>query len=340
MKKKSNRVTIIDIAREAGVSTQTVSRVVNKSDRVAESTRARVVELIQRLNYRPNRAARILASQQSHTIGLIIPNVANPYYPEVVHGIEAVAAEQGYSVLLYNTERQPERERKALELLEEYRVAGVVMCAAMLPDEELIPLLERQQAAVVINRVLPDLIAGRVMVDFKSGMIEAVHHLKQIGRSKLAFLSYEPSVFYSNPARKEGFFQGLYETGLDASSAVVAPCGRNVADGYEVTKKLIKEHPDVDGVICFNDIVAIGTLKGCAESNRLVPEDIAVIGCDNILMARYVSPALTSIGISQYDLGITTGKILMARIRKEKISSETIFTPKLIIRSSTVKGQN
>lgn len=335
MKKKTSRVTVIDIAREAGVSTQTVSRVVNDSDRVAEVTRHKVKEIIRRFNYRPNRAARILASQQSHTIGLIIPNVANPYYPEIVHGIEAVAADLGYSVLLYNTERQPERERKALELLEEYRVAGVVICAPVLPDNQLISLLERQQAVMVINRILPDTVAGRVMIDFKHGMIEAVNHLIEVGKKNLVYLSYEPSFYYSNPARKAGFTQALKESGWDMSSEFIIPCNLSVVSGYETTHTLLIDHPEVDGIICYNDIVAIGALKACVESKRMIPEEIAVVGCDNILMARYISPPLTSISISQYELGTSTGRMLIERIRKEVSCSEMVFTPSLVIRAST-----
>lgn len=325
----------MDIAREAGVSTQTVSRVVNNSSRVADSTRKKVQEIIRRSNYRPNRAARILANQQSLTIGLIIPNVANPYYPEIVHGIEAVAAEHGYSVLLYNTERKPEREQKALDLLEEYRVAGVVVCAAVLPDQMLIPLLERQQAVMVINRILPDNVAGRVMIDFKQGVREAVRHLFETGKKNIAYLSYEPSIYYSNPSRKAGFLQALEDLGWDMASEFIVPCNLSVDSGYETTLSLLREHPNIDGIICYNDIVAIGALRACVESKKRVPEDVGIIGCDNILMARYVTPPLTSISISQYELGATTGRMLLQRIKKDKNLSETIFTPTLVIREST-----
>lgn len=337
MKKKHSRVTVIDIAREAGVSTQTVSRVVNNNRGVAEQTRKKVQEIIQNRNYRPSRAARSLASQRSLTIGLIIPSVANPYYPEIVHGVESIAAAEGYSVLLYNTERKPEREMKALELLEEYQVAGVLMGAAALPDETLVYLLARQQAAVIINRTLPDGSAGRILVDYRTGIKQAVLYLVQCGCRNIAYLSYEASRYYSNPMRMAGYEEGLSEAGLSLTKKIVIPTEQGIPGGYEATQRLISSYPHSDGIICYNDIVAIGALKACHEFRRSVPDTISIVGCDDILMAQYVSPALTSLRVSQYDLGLMAGKMLIDRIQKNRTSSEILLTPKLIIRDSTQK---
>lgn len=337
MKKKHSRVTVIDIAREAGVSTQTVSRVVNNNRGVAEQTRKKVLEIIKSRNYRPSRAARSLASQRSLTIGLIIPSVANPYYPEIVHGVESIAAAEGYSVLLYNTERKPEREMKALELLEEYQVAGVLLGAAALPDEMLIYLLGRQQAAVIINRALPEGSAGSILVDYRSGIKCVVHHLVQCGCRNIAYLSYEASRYYSNPMRFAGYKEGLHEAGIAFLEEFVVPTEQGIPGGYEATQRLLSECPRVDGIVCYNDIVAIGALKACQEFKRRVPEDISIVGCDDILMAQYVSPALTSLRVSQFDLGLMAGKMLIDRIQKTATSSEILLSPKLIIRESTPK---
>lgn len=337
MKKNYSRVTVLDIAREAGVSTQTVSRVVNNNPGVAEATRDRVNEIILKRNYRPSRAARALASQRSLTIGLVIPNVANPYYPEIVHGVEAIAAQEGYSVLLYNTERIVEREIKALELLEEYRVAGVLMCAAVLPDDILIHLLGRQQAAVIINRILQDDKLGRILVDYKAGTKEAVRHLIGAGCRNIAYLSYEASRYYNNPERISGYSEALGEAGIEILPGLVIATEQGIPGGYEATKRLLAAGLIVDGIFCYNDIVAIGALKACLESGKRVPDDICIVGCDDILMAQYVTPALTSLHVSQYDLGVMAGKMLIDRIQKEKINTEIILTPKLVIRESTKK---
>lgn len=337
MKKNHSRVTVVDIAREAGVSTQTVSRVVNNARGVAEQTRKKVQDIINKTNYRPNRAARSLASQRSLTIGLVIPNVANPYYPEIVHGVEYVAAEEGYSVLLYNTERKVERETKALQLLEEYQVAGVLLCAAALPDEELIRMLGRQQASVIINRILPGDNVGRILVDYRTGVKEAVNYLVRCGRRTIAYLSYESSRYYSNPMRLAGYTEALQEAGLDFSSELIIATEQGIRGGYEAATRLLSQRPDINAIICYNDIVAIGALRACHERGKHVPNDIALIGCDDILMAQYVSPALTSLRVSQYDLGQMAGKMLIERIRKEKKVSEIILTPNLIIRESTPK---
>src|SRR5260370_15015870 len=198
------RTTISDVAKAAGVSTMTVSRVLNGRGEISQETRQRVQDIIDRLGYRPSSVARNLKTQRTHTIGLIVPDITNPFFPEVVRGAEDQACEEGFAIMLCNTIRDRERERKALELLADKRVDGLISCSSSLPDEELIPLLKQQEAVVVFDRIVDKSIAGSVRIDDVYGGISATNHLLKIGRRSLALLC-GPKYYGGRERRRYGF---------------------------------------------------------------------------------------------------------------------------------------
>src|SRR6266498_5033276 len=171
------KVTIADVAREAGVSSQTVSRVINNKGEISIDTRSSVQAVIARLGYRPSSIARSLATKRTHTIGLSVPDIANPFWPEIARGVEDVTWERGYHVFLCNTTEAPEREETILQLLEDKRVDGVIVAGSRLPDDRLLPLIEKHRAAVLVNRVLAGSVAGSVRIDAAHGAMLAINHL-------------------------------------------------------------------------------------------------------------------------------------------------------------------
>jgi LacI family transcriptional regulator len=327
------KVTIADVAREAGVSSQTVSRVINNKGEISPETRSSVVAVIERLGYRPSSIARSLATKRTHTIGLSVPDIANPFWPEIARGIEDVAWEHGYHVFLCNTTEAPQREEAILQLLEDKRVDGVIVAGARLPDERLLALLARHPAAVLVNRTLPGSRAGSVLVDTRAGAIQAVEHLLARGRRRIGFLSGPPAS-QNSYRHTSGYTAVLEAAGLAVDQSRIIPCPPYLEGGYQAAQELLARHPDLDAIYCYNDLIALGVLQACAEAGRRVPGDIAVVGNDDILLASLVTPSLTTLRASKYDVGATATRMLFDHINGNNGQREIVIRPELIIRAS------
>lgn len=326
-------ITIADVAREAQVSTQTVSRVLNGKGEISPATRQRVLEVIARLGYRPNGVARGLVTSRTLTLGLVVPDIANPFFPEIARGVEEVVLQQGYNVFLCNTIEDPEREEAILKLLEDKRVDGVILCGSRLPDERLLPLLQRQRAVVQVNRpALPEL-AGAVRVDDASGTEQALSHLLQRRRAKIGFLAGPPAS-RSSQIRTQAFITTLAQAGITPGEGAIYPCPPTVEGGYQAAHALLAAFPDIEALLCYNDLVAIGALQACAERAIDVPDRVAIIGCDDIFLASLVTPALTTLRVSKTGIGICAATMLLDRIAGHNEPPEVVLSPELVVRAS------
>jgi LacI family transcriptional regulator len=326
-------VTIADVAREASVSTQTVSRAINNKGEISPETRQRVLEVIERLGYRPNSIARGLATNRTLTLGVVVPDIANPFFPEVARGAEDLALDHGYNLFLCNTIEDPDREAAVLGLLEDKRVDGVMLCASRLPDERLLPLLRRHKAVVLVNRPAPAEVAGIVRLDEAVGSRLAVRHLLAAGRRTLGLLAGPPAA-YSSQARARGFDAALAEAGQPSDPRRARPCPPYMDGGYHAARDLLAAHPEIEGLVCYNDLVAIGALQACRELGRRVPDDIALVGWDDIVLAGLVSPSLTTLRIPKSALGACAVQMLLDRIHGREAQAEVVFTPELVVRAS------
>jgi LacI family transcriptional regulator len=327
------KITIADVAREAGVSSQTVSRVINNKGEISIDTRSSVQAVIARLGYRPSSIARSLATKRTHTIGLSVPDIANPFWPEIARGVEDVTWEQGYHVFLCNTTEAPEREETILQLLEDKRVDGVVVAGSRLPDERLLQLLSHHSAAVLVNRTLAGSQAGVVRIDARDGAIQAVGHLLASGRRRIGFLA-GPTTSQNSHAHMSGYLAACAAAGLPADQNRISPCPPTLEGGYQAVKALLDRHPNLDALYCYNDLVAIGVLRACGECGLRVPDDIAVVGFDDILLASLVTPSLTTLGVSKYDIGASAARMLFAIIQGRAETSELVVKPTLVRRAS------
>jgi len=326
------RVTIADVAKEANVSTMTVSRVINNKGEISPATRERVEGVIARLGYRPSSIARSLSTNRTYTLGLVVPDITNPFFPEIVRGAEDTAVQRGFSVILCNTVEDLSRERVVLELLESKRVDGLVLCSARLPDDELLPLVKRHPATVLFNRPTLNSLPSSLRVDDAYGAMRAVHHLLASKRRQLAFLS-GPPYSHSGKGRTQGFSVALETTGHTPDPALRRPCAPTEEGGYEAARELLGAHPDLDGLFCYNDLVALGALRACAKLGRRVPDDVAVVGCDDIRLASLVTPSLTTLGVPKYDLGCRAVEMLFHRI-EGGAHEEVVIKPELVVRES------
>jgi len=344
-----NRVTMADVAHEAGVSTMTVSRVVNNKGEVSPATRQRVLDVIERLRYRPSGIARGLATRRTRTLGLVIPDVANPFFSDVTRGAEHVAYAQGYNVFLCNTEEDPQRELAVLRSLEEKRVDGVVLCSSRLDDDELRQVVSRHSAVVLVNRRLESMDeqngVGAVLVDDLSGGRMVTRHLLDTGHRAVGLLAGPPTS-HSGRRRAEGYRAALADAGVQYDPAWVIACPADVDGGRRAAAGLLAAHPDLTALFCYNDLVAVGALHACAEMGRRVPDDLAVVGFDDILLAALVTPPLTTCRVPRYELGGQAMKLLLNQIDGCPESSdqrteanraprvEIVLRPEFIVRAS------
>ncbi len=326
-----------DVARTAGVSLMTVSRVINQKGDVNPETRKRILEIIKDLDYHPSAIARSLATQETRTIGLVIPDVSNPFFADITRGIETLAYAQGYQVFLCNTGEDPERELAIIQSLEEKRVDGLILCSSRIESATLINLLSRLPAAVLINRRLP----GKAGEDYQSVFLDdeisgelATHHLIQSGHTKIGYMAGPVSSF-SGQGRKNGYQSTMKKAGLPINRDWIMHCQPTVDGGHQAALQLLQRCSELTALFCYNDLVAVGALQACTELNRKVPQDLAIVGHDDIPLAALVSPALTTCRVPRHELGTRAVEALLDRMKNCPVGCNPIsLHPELIIRQS------
>jgi LacI family transcriptional regulator len=325
-----------DVAREVGVSIMTVSRVVNNKGEVSDLTRRRVLAAIETLGYRPSMIARGLATRHTGTLGLVVPDVANPFFAEVARGVEQIAYAQGYNVFLCNTDEDAARELDVLGSLEEKRVDGIVLCSSRLDSADLQLVLEAYPAVALVNRQVngSEYPVAAVLVDDVMGGRIATEHLLSRGHRAIGFLS-GPGGSQSGRGRLQGYRDTLNSAGVTPDPAWVQNCAPVAAAGLAAVTTLLEHAPELTAVLAYNDLVAVGVLRACEDSGRRVPDDIAVVGFDDIPLAELVNPALTTCRIQRFELGATAVELLISQIRGELTTARrVVLEPQLIVRSS------
>lgn len=325
-----------DVARAAGVSLMTVSRVINNKGDVNSETRQRILEIISKLGYRPSGIARSLATKETYTIGLVVPDVSNPFFADITQGVEHLAHSNGYHVFLCNSGEDPERELAMIQSLEEKRVDGLILCSSRLEEEKLIGIMANLPAVVLVNRRLQtaqDAFDTVNLDDEQCGRIVA-RHLIQSGHHAIGFLA-GPPISYSGAGRRKGFLAALQEAGIEPLDGWISHCQPSVEGGYKATHSLLAMYPQLTALFCFNDLVAVGALRACEELKRCVPEDLAIVGHDDIPLAALVSPALTTCRVPRYVLGANAVNALLDRLRGcPGECNQTVLQPELVIRES------
>jgi LacI family transcriptional regulator len=327
-----------DVAQEAGVSLMTVSRVVNNKGEISPDTRRRIQEVIDRLGYRPSGIARSLAGGQTYTIGLVVPDIANPYFSGMAHGVTSVANVEGFGVLLCDCEEDTSLELTMLDVLDEKRVDGVIVAAPRTSTQDLLPILAHHQNVVVVNRLFEEddnsTACGYVINDDKAGGYTVTNYLISNGHRNIGFLA-GPSSSYGSMRRLVGYSAALEESGLAINTEIVKYCVPTVDGGRDAAKQLIEENPDVTALFCFNDLVAIGALQCCHQMGHTIPKDMAIIGYDDIPMASWVTPSLTTIKVNFEEMGKAATKLLLNHINDcVDDCNSLVLDPQLIVRNS------
>lgn len=330
---KRTRTTIADVARESGVSTMTVSRVLNGKGEISSETRRRVQRTIDRLGFRPSAVARGLATRRTRTVGVMVPDVANPFFPEIVRGAEDVAWQHGYTIMLSSSGERDAREAAILRRFEEVRVDGVILCSARMPDVELAPFLERHDAAVLVNREPPRGTAMGLEVDDAHGAHLATRHLLDGGHEVIGILR-GPDRAYSARRRLHGHRRALGEAGVPFDADLVEVTTPDARNGATAAAALLARRPDLTALLCHNDLVAVGALQACRERGASVPDDVAVVGCDDIPLARLVAPGLTTLRSAKTTLGREAMLLLLGLLDGGRPPPPCALLPQIVVRES------
>ena len=328
-------VTIYDVAREAGVSMATVSRVVNGNKNVKENTRKKVLEVIDRLDYRPNAVARGLASKRTTTVGVVIPDITNTYFATLAKGIDDIAEMYKYNIVLANSDEDDEKEVAVVNTLFSKQVDGVIFMGYHL-TEKIRSEFSRSRTPVVlagtvdIEHQLPS-----VNIDYKNAIADAVRHLLKRNK-KIAFVSGPLVDDINGKVRLAGYKDALKEAGVNYSEGLVFESKYRYDDGYSLAERLVSSK--ATAAVVTGDELAAGLMNGLADHGVSVPEDFEVITSDDSQIARFTRPNLTTIAQPLYDLGAISMRMLTKIMHKEELEEREVLLPHgLKVRKSTRK---
>jgi LacI family transcriptional regulator len=322
------------VAQMAGVSISTVSLVFNQPARVSEATRFKVLAIAEKLNYRPNRIARSLVTKRTKIIGLVLPDITDPFFPEVARGVEDTLNDCGYSVILCNTDNNIEKEIKYITLLYEQQVDGIILAPVGKKLEHIQFIIDKGKPLVFIDRTIDSLPVSYVVADNLNGGYLAVKYLLQNGHRQIACIAGEPMI-QSSEERIQGYKNALYEYQLPIDETLIYYTNFKSDGGYKATKNLLSKRLNIDAFFVVSDIVAYGVLDALHEAGIQVPEDISVIGFDDIPFSKYLHIPLTTIHQPRYELGKEAAQVILSLVsNRKKIIYQKKLDVSLVVRDS------
>ncbi len=330
-------MSIHEVARRAKVSIATVSRTINGVPTVTPQLSRRVWKVIEELGYYPNTQARALVSGRSRIFGLIVSEITNPFFPEIVQGFEDLAVQHNYEILTTSTVHDPKRMALSVRRMIERRVEGVAIVTFGM-EEELFDDLKSRQVPLVFIDVGPSLPRmSNIRIDYLHGIRQAVQHLAALRHERIAFIS-GPLALKTAVARQRAFLQAMEEIGLPVESKYQIEGNHTMEGGIEALKKLLTLPKSPTGIICSNDMTAIGVMRQSYEEGITIPDDLSVIGFDDIRLAQFTIPPLTTVKMSQTEIARLAFHALLAEVQRKMPSlngSEYILRTSLVLRDST-----
>ena len=328
---------IADIARKADVSTTTVSRVINNiSTGVSQATREHVQQIIREMNYRPNLQARGIAKSHSGIIGVIIPDISNLFYPQILRGIDDLISARGYSMMLCNSDSDPERERKQLLSMVDNRVEGVILCSGVSNESFLRDYRAYRMPLVMIGRIFDSQYADSCIIgDNEGGMYASASYLLGHGHTRILYAD-GPAGVAGPMYRLKGFERALADRSLEPERDMICQGSFSVRYGYETVLELLDRGRPFTAVAAGSDLIAIGAVKALTGKGLRVPEDVEVIGFDNIDLSDIFEPALSTVSKPHYFMAQQAAGALLSVIAGESPSSRLKQAAStLILRSTT-----
>ncbi|MBV7505301.1 LacI family transcriptional regulator [Bacillus sp. sid0103] len=337
-----HNVTVYDIAKEAEVSVSTVSRVLNGTAPVKESTREKIMALINKYQFQPNALARSLTKKETKMIGVILPDITNPFFPEVFWGVENEANSKGYTFFLCNTSGQPELESQSLTILREKQVDGIIFMGGRINlsncSQELAKEVEdiaKKIPIVLVNGNLPSSSLHRVIINEGKGAEMLTQHLIDLGHNEIAFFGgYD---YVSTTTQKVKAFKKMMKAnGFKVPNEWVLYGDFTMDAGKKMMAEILKREKRPTAIFCVNDVTAVGAVKVAVEAGLKIPEDMAIVGFDDTILASTVIPELTTVSQKSLELGKNAVNVLHKLINNEKVKKLTVIEPELVIRNSTL----
>jgi len=333
-------VTIKDLAKAAGVSITTVSRALNGYDDVSEKTRARIKRLADELSYRPNAVARSLVSKKTHTIGVILSEMKrsgakDAFAFELLCGINDRASQLNYDILLFSTDPNKQRNKSYSDLCRERNVDGAILSGLRVTDPYLEEVVNQSQfPCVLIDIPLSGERVGHVTTDNIEGAKTAVNHLIQLGHRHIAMINGHQEAAVSKE-RFSGYMLALQEANIKYDPALVYNGEFSEEGGNETMELILRDHPEVTAIFSASDLMALGAMKTLEQKGVKSPETISIVGYDDITIANYCSPKLTTIRQEKYELGYQAAQLVIDMLEGRKVKHKIVLPTELIVREST-----
>jgi LacI family transcriptional regulator len=313
------KLTILDVAKHAGVSKATVSRVINNNPKVNSAIRERVIATIQELGYRPSAIARSLANSTSNTLGLILPDITNPYFPVLARGIEDAAHRLGFTLFISNTDNDPDIEQEYIQKMVQQQVGGIILISSILGEDKVNALSQLQIPFVLCDRLIDSSPFDTVSIDNYKASHEAVTHLISQGHTCIIHLA-GPSLIQSAEMRKQAYVDAMHNHGLEPMIQVGS---FSYEAGFELMSSVLEEIKP-SAVFAANDLIALGAMNAIQHKGLRVPQDIAMVGCDDILFAQMSNPKLSTISVPAYQIGVTAVELLAERMRGVSVEARNV----------------
>lgn len=334
------KVTIYDIAKKVGVSTATVSKVINNTGSISEKTRLKIQKAIEEMQYEPNVFAAALNGKSTSTVGLLIPDLANPIFSEYARSIEDRAHELGFSVVMCSTDSNPEKETRYLSLLKQKRVDGFIIAAKTNNIKFLENLIKKEKIPVVlIAHDIPLLPIDSVTVDDCLGGFQVTEHLISLGHKRIGFLAEDA---WSSKERIRGYQQALSKAGIEFDASLIQVCKPpNLESAQIQAAKLLGLSERPTAIFGSNDTLAVGAMQAAQKMKLNIPNDLSIIGFDNSDMSRVVEPPLSTVIQPIKEIGHQAMNLLIQKIEgKGNVGQRIVLLPKLVLRESTSKLVN
>lgn len=336
MLKLVSMTTIKDIAKIANVSVATVSRVVNKGPKVGQKTRQRVQQIMDELGYKPNANARALVTNKNTTIGVIIPDVSDPFFAALAQGVDNIARQNHIQLLISTSAVDAESERNALTLLQERQCRSIVFHSKKIPDEELAQLCRALPGLILINRHIKEFEHRCIWLDNKEGGKIAAQHLTSLMHQKIACISSQYSI--DDPVRRvQGFVAELALQQLFIADGLLVYATPDQRGGEVAAQQLIKSGQPFSAIFVYNDAMAIGAISTLEDNGFKVPRDVSIIGFDDVLISQYSRPKLTTLCYPITQMAEAAASLSLQLINDQpQITIQNRYLPKLIKRQSTI----
>ena len=337
---KNKNIDIYTIADKAGVSKSTVSRVLNNKEDVSARTRKKVLEVINELKYRPNSSAKGLASQRTKTVGLVVSEITNPFFSMFVKGAEDKAMEENYNIMLANSNWVVEEELKCIRMFEEGRVDGILMISgggSDLLNNYLNNLANKDTPLIVVDRKLDNEEIPKVNVNNIAAAFKGTRYLIEHGHEKIAFVRGDDvAASAASVDRVRGYREALQKFNIE--NEIIEPGFFDREEAYQATEKILSSHKDITAIFYASDMMAVGGLKALDKAGLKVPDDVSVLGFDDIELASIIEPALSTLKQPRYQMGYLGMEKLINKLEgkpKEAYAEDVIFELELIEREST-----